>query len=236
MRLNDADLSLELTQAEYKEQLFENQLKLYTLTQKLAAQKRSVVLLFEGWDAAGKGGAIRRITERVDPRIYIAHAIAAPSGDDKTHHYLYRFWRRLPHQGQLAIFDRSWYGRVLVERVEGFCSEAAWRRAYAEINEFEAQIERAGAIILKLWIHISKEEQLRRFEERGGNPLKNWKLTEEDWRNRDKWDAYSSAIDDMLEKTSTERAPWVVVEGNDKLHARVKTVKSVVAHLSKELQ
>jgi AMP-polyphosphate phosphotransferase len=236
MRLNDVDLSLELTQSEYKEQLFDNQLKLYSLTQKLASQKRSLLLLFEGWDAAGKGGAIRRITERVDPRLYIAHAIAAPTEDDKAHHYLYRFWRRLPHEGQLALFDRSWYGRVLVERVEGFCSEEAWRRAYAEINEFEAQIERAGAIILKLWIHISKEEQLRRFTERGSNPLKNWKLTEEDWRNRDKWEAYCAAIDDMLEKTSTERAPWVVVEGNDKYHARVKTVKSVVERLSKELQ
>jgi polyphosphate kinase 2 (PPK2 family) len=233
MRLSDANLSLELSQQEYKEQLFENQLKLYSLTQKISAKKRSVVLLFEGWDAAGKGGTIRRITERMDPRLYIAHSIAAPAGEDKTHHYLYRFWRRLPRHGQVAIFDRSWYGRVLVERVEKFCAEEAWRRAFAEINEFEAQIERAGAIVLKLWIHISKEEQLRRFEERGGNPLKNWKLTEEDWRNRDKWDAYSAAIDDMLEKTSTERAPWVIVEGNDKLHARVKTVKSVVDHISK---
>lgn len=235
MRLSDVDLSIKLNAEEYKNQLREAQLKLYTLTRHLPQKKRSLILVFEGWDAAGKGGAIRRLTERIDPRIYMAHAIAAPQGEDKTHHYLYRFWKRLPYQGQIAIFDRSWYGRVLVERVEGFCNEDAWRRSYHEINDFEGQLDRFGAVVLKFWIHLSKEEQLRRFEERGGNPLKNWKLTQEDWRNRDKWDLYTHAIDDMLEKTSTERCPWVVIEGNDKLFARVKVVKAVADHLEKEL-
>lgn len=229
------DLSHKLKEEDYKEQLFENQLRLYELSQRLAKKNRTAILVFEGWDAAGKGGAIRRLTERLDPRCYVAHAISAPHGEDKTHHYLYRFWRRLPSRGQIAIFDRSWYGRVLVERVEGFCSEEAWKRAYREINEFEEQLCRAGSILCKFWLHISKEEQLTRFEERNQNPLKSWKLTPEDWRNRAKWDAYLEAADEMLEKTSPEHAPWTVIAGNDKRFARVKVLRTVVERLSRKL-
>jgi AMP-polyphosphate phosphotransferase len=236
MSLGTIDLAKTLSEDIYKKDLFEHQLRVHAFTQRLAKQKRTAVVLFEGWDAAGKGGAIRRLTERLDPRAYIAHAIAAPAGEDKTHHYLYRFWRRLPERGQLAIFDRSWYGRVLVERVEGFCPEEAWQRAFSEINEFEAQLERAGATLVKCWLHISKEEQLRRFEERASRPLKSWKLTPEDWRNREKWDIYTAAIDDMLQKTSTEIAPWTVIEANDKRYARVKVVKTVADALEKALK
>jgi polyphosphate kinase 2 (PPK2 family) len=235
MQLADLDMSVNLLEEEYKSKLFEAQLTVFELSQKLMKKNRSAIIVFEGWDAAGKGGAIRRLTERLDPRHYVAHPIAAPQGEDKSHHYLYRFWRRLPHRGQIAIFDRSWYGRVLVERIEGFCQEDDWRRAYREINEFEAQVERHGATIVKLWVHISKEEQLKRFEERGSDPLKNWKLTPDDWRNRDKWDAYVQAIDEMFEKTSTEAAPWTIVPGNDKRYARVKVLQTVAAALSKDL-
>lgn len=232
MRLSDIDMSVNLLEEEYKTQLFEAQLRLFAMAQRLSKSKRAALVLFEGWDAAGKGGAIRRITERLDPRTYTAHPIAAPQGEDKTHHYLYRFWRRLPAHGHLAIFDRSWYGRVLVERVEGFCPEDAWRRAYREINEFEAQLDRAGITIIKVWLHISKEEQLKRFQERGQDPLKSWKLTPEDWRNRDKWDVYSHAVDEMFEKTSTETAPWHAIPGDDKRYARVKVLHAVTHALS----
>jgi polyphosphate kinase 2 (PPK2 family) len=194
-----------------------------------------VILVFEGSDAAGKGGAIKRVTEQLDPRGYIAHSIAAPEGEDKTHHYLYRFWRRLPPRGRICIFDRSWYGRVLVERVEKFCSEAEWKRAYREINEFERQLARFGTVMCKFWIQISKEEQLRRFNERGGDPMKSWKLTDEDWRNREKWDVYAQAVEDMLIKTSTRTAPWTIVEGNDKGFARVKILKTINDTIAEKL-
>lgn len=198
-------------------------------------QKRPVIIVFEGWDAAGKGGNIKRITEKLDPRGYAVHSIAAPAGEDKTHHYLWRFWRRLPVAGEIAIFDRSWYGRVLVERVEGFASEAEWQRAYREINQFERQLIDFGTIIFKFWVHISAEEQLRRFESRANTPYKSWKLTAEDWRNRHKWDQYEAAVGDMLLRTSTINAPWTIVEGNDKWWARVKTLRVIVDKLSREL-
>jgi polyphosphate kinase 2 (PPK2 family) len=219
----------------YVRQLARRQIQLRELGYQVYLQKRPVVVLFEGWDAAGKGGAIKRITEKLDPRGYAVYPISAPQGEDKTRHYLYRFWRRLPELGQMAIFDRSWYGRVLVERVEGFAREEEWKRAYKEINSFERQLRDFGTILVKFWIHISREEQLRRFEERQRIGYKAWKLTEEDWRNREKWGAYEDAVEEMLLKTSTRTAPWQLIEGNDKYWARVKILKILVRALSREL-
>jgi polyphosphate kinase 2 (PPK2 family) len=236
--LNALDMTLTLSAEAYKKKLGENQLTLRSLAYQLYEQKRSLVVIFEGWDAAGKGGAIKRLTERLDPRGYEVLPIAAPSGDDRTHHYLWRFWRRLrpPDEKQIQIFDRSWYGRVLVERIEGFCSEPAWRRAYREINEFENLLIDQGMLLAKFWIHIDSQEQLRRFEGRQQDPYKSWKLTDEDWRNRQKWDQYEQAVEEMLLKTSTLSAPWTVVEGNDKNYARVKVLETLVELLEKGLQ
>ena len=233
--LGTVDMTLTLDNADYKARLISNQVALSQLGYQVYVQQRPVVILFEGWDAAGKGGAIKRITEKLDPRGYVVHPIAAPQGDDKTHHYLWRFWRRLPEAGQIAIFDRSWYGRVMVERVEGFCNEAAWKRAYREINQFESQLVDFGAILFKFWLNITKDEQLRRFEDRSSDKLRSWKLTAEDWRNREKWDVYETAVNEMLLKTSTLHAPWTIVEGNDKRYARVKVLNTIVERLSKEL-
>jgi AMP-polyphosphate phosphotransferase len=229
------DTSLTLDQEAYKKELVLYQVALSQLGYQVYTQQRPVIVLFEGWDAAGKGGAIKRVTEKLDPRGYSVYSIAAPQGDDKTHHYLWRFWRRLPEAGQIAIFDRSWYGRVMVERVEGFCDEASWKRAYREINQFERQLVDFGTILFKFWIHISNEEQLRRFEDRAADKLRNWKLTAEDWRNREKWSVYEDAVNEMLLKTSTLDAPWTVVEGNDKRYARVKVLRTLVDKLSKAL-
>ena len=234
--LESVDLSQHLEQGEYEKQLDRLQNELHLLGYQVYVQKRPVVLVFEGWDAAGKGGAIKRITERLDPRGYVVWPIAAPQGDDKTRHYLYRFWRRLPEAGQIAIFDRSWYGRVMVERVEGYCSEAEWKRAYSEINQFERQIVDFGGTIFKFWLHIGKQEQLRRFKEREHTNYKAWKLTDEDWRNRGKWEDYEQAVDDMLIKTSTHIAPWTIVPANDKYFARIKVLTTVVAKLKSELK
>ncbi|MBL8057474.1 MAG: hypothetical protein JNK29_12280 [Anaerolineales bacterium] len=233
--LEKVDLSLKLTRGEYDEQVDTLQNRLHLLGYQVYRQKRPVVLVFEGWDAAGKGGAIKRLTERLDPRGYVVWPIAAPQGDDKVRHYLYRFWRRLPETGQIAIFDRSWYGRVLVERVEGFCAPAAWQRAYSEINQFERELTDFGAVVLKFWLHISQAEQLRRFKARERTAYKAWKITDEDWRNRGKWEDYEQAVEDMLRKTSTYRAPWTVVEANDKLYARIKVLQTVVDKLAQEL-
>jgi polyphosphate kinase 2 (PPK2 family) len=233
--LDTVDLSLALDRDTYVKELTRYQIELRELGYQVYVQKRPVALVFEGWDAAGKGGAIKRITEKLDPRGYVVHPIAAPQGEDKTHHYLYRFWRRLPERGQIAIFDRSWYGRVMVERIEGFCSEDAWKRAYREINAFERQLVDYGTILLKFWVHIGKDEQLRRFEEREHIQYKSWKLTDEDWRTREKWDAYEAAVSEMLLKTSTLTAPWTIVEGNDKFWARVKILRPLVETLSREL-
>jgi polyphosphate kinase 2 (PPK2 family) len=236
MILDSLDLDQKVSPEEYKKKLFDLQLRAWTLGQRVRLAKRPVVFVFEGVDAAGKGGAIRRLTEHFDARGVVAHGIAAPAGEDKTRHYLYRFWRRLPDPGQLAIFDRSWYGRVLVERVEGFCSEDAWKRAYREINEFERQIVRFGTVLVKFWLQVSKEEQLKRFQARADDPLKSWKLTEEDWRNREKWDAYRGAIEEMLVKTSTAIAPWTVVEANDKLFSRIKVLKTACERVEEGLR
>ncbi len=233
--LENIDLKVRLTRAEYDKQLDRLQNELHLLGWQVYQQRRPVMWVFEGWDAAGKGGVIKRLTERLDPRGYIVHPIAAPAGDDKVRHYLFRFWRRLPEAGQIALFDRSWYGRVLVERVEGFCTEAAWRRAYGEINAFERDFVEFGGILCKFWMHISQAEQLRRFKERQVTNYKQWKITDEDWRNRGKWEDYEQAVEDMLLKTSTYEAPWTIVEANDKLHARIKVLSTVVRKLKQEL-
>lgn len=234
--LASIDMNVALDKPTYKKKLVENQVALSRLGYQVYVQQRPVIILFEGWDAAGKGGAIKRVTEKLDPRGYTVHPIAAPQGEDKTHHYLYRFWRRLPEKGQIAILDRSWYGRVMVERIEGFCSEADWKRAYREINQFEQQLIDFGTILFKFWMHVTKEEQLKRFEERANDKLRNWKLTDEDWRNREKWDQYEEAVGEMLLKTSTLRAPWTVIEGNDKYYARIKVLKTIVDKLEQELK
>ena len=235
--LDTIDLTVALTKDEYVHDLIRYQLQLQALAYQLYVQRRPMILVYEGWDAGGKGGNIKRVTEKLDPRGYEVYPIAAPQGEDKTHQYLWRFWRRLrpPEEKQILIFDRSWYGRVMVERLEGFCTEEEWKRAYREINEFERQLVDFGTILIKYWIHISKDEQLARFEGRKDTPYKAWKLTDEDWRNRDKWDEYEQAVNDMLLKTSTLTAPWTIVEGNCKWWARIKTLKTLVDTLSQEL-
>lgn len=233
--LETVDLSRTLDREAYVREVTRRQIQLRQLGYQVYLQKRPVIIVFEGWDAAGKGGAIKRITEKLDPRGYVVYPISSPHGEDRTRHYLYRFWRRLPERGQIAIFDRSWYGRVLVERVEGFAREEEWKRAYKEINSFERQLRDFGAILAKFWIHISREEQLRRFEERKAIGYKAWKLTDEDWRNREKWEAYEEAVEEMLVKTSTVTAPWTVVEGNGKYWARAKILAKVVEILAAEM-
>lgn len=233
--LENVDLSLKLDRETYVRDLTKLQLQLRQLGHRVYVEKRPVIIVYEGWDAAGKGGNIRRLTEKLDPRGYEVHSIAAPEGEDKDRHYLYRFWRRLPENGQIGIFDRSWYGRVMVERVEGFATPDAWQRAYREINAFERQLVSAGNIMLKFFIHISPEEQLKRFEDRGDNPYKAWKLTPDDWRNRNKWPEYEAAIEEMLAKTSTDLAPWTIIEGNDKWWARVRALRVAVETLSDAL-
>lgn len=234
--LERLDLTLALERDEYETQLKALQAELHALAFQVYVQKRPVVIVFEGMDASGKGGAIKRLTERIDPRGYVVWPIAAPSGEDKERHYLYRFWRRLPEQGQIAIFDRSWYGRVLVERLEGFCTEADWRRAYSEINQFERQLTDYGTIVFKFWMHISKQEQLRRFRERTRTHYKAWKITDEDWRNRGKWEDYIVAAEEMLLKTSAPDAPWTLVEANDKYFARIKSLRTVTEKLRRALK
>ena len=233
--LETLDLTHQLERPEYIRQLARRQIQLRELGFQVYQQKRPVVIVFEGWDAAGKGGVIKRITEKLDPRGFVVYPISAPHGEDKTKHYLYRFWRRLPERGSIAIFDRSWYGRVLVERVEGFAKENEWKRAFKEINAFERQLHDFATVVVKFWLHISREEQLRRFEERQRIGYKAWKLTDEDWRNREKWGAYEDAAEEMLVKTSTTLAPWTLVEANDKYWARVKVLSQLVQVLSKEL-
>jgi polyphosphate kinase 2 (PPK2 family) len=233
--LERLDLTLRLTREEYGERRRILQADLHGLGFQVYRQKRPVVIVFEGPDASGKGGAIKRLTSRIDPRGYVVWPIAAPSGEDKNHHYLWRFWRRLPVAGQIALFDRSWYGRVLVERVEGYATGDEWRRAYREINQFERQLTQFGTVVIKFWLQISQQEQLRRFKERERTHYKAWKLTDEDWRNRGKWEDYEQAAEDMLLKTSTPPAPWTVVEANDKLFARIKVMETVEATLRRDL-
>jgi polyphosphate kinase 2 (PPK2 family) len=227
--LASLDLSQTLGTEEYEEKLLRLQLELRSLAWRLYEEKRSLIVVYQGCDAGGKGGNIRRFTARLDPRGYHIHSIGAPEGDEKKHHYLWRFWRRLipPDEKQITIFDRSWYGRVLDERVLGFAQPREWKRAYREINEFEQQLTNAGIVLVKLWLQISKDEQLRRFEARGKTPHKRFKLTDEDWRNRDRWDDFEEAANAMLLKTSPPSAPWTAVEANCKRFARVKTLRTI---------
>jgi polyphosphate:AMP phosphotransferase len=209
--------------------------KLHEMHYEAYKKKIPVLILFEGWDAAGKGGAIKRLVQHLDPRGYEVVPVAAPNDTEKSHHYLWRFWQAVPAAGRISIFDRTWYGRVLVERVEGFCQETEWRRAYREINEFEQQLTNYGAVVVKFWLHIDKDEQLRRFREREDTPEKRWKITDEDWRNREKWDAYKVAVDEMLFRTSTRKTPWTVVAANSKEYARWLVLKTVTEAIDSAL-
>ncbi|MCT8137191.1 hypothetical protein H1D32_05205 [Anaerobacillus sp. CMMVII] len=219
----------------YKKTLKRKQLRLLELQRILHKKGVSTIILFEGWDAAGKGGVIRRLTEQLDPRGYTVHSIAAPDSQEIQYHYFHRFWKVLPRRGQMCIFDRSWYGRVLVERVEGFAKTNEWQRAFDEINAIEKMLINDRQLLLKFWIHITKEEQLKRFEERQRNPFKQWKLTDEDWRNREKWDQYEEAVIEMVEKTNTKKAPWQLVGGNDKWTARVQIIDFVIQAMEREI-
>jgi polyphosphate kinase 2 (PPK2 family) len=234
MKLSEIDPNAVLEDGEYKHMLPIYQIAMSELGRFFFRKERPVIIVFEGWDAAGKGSVIKRLTRRLDPRFYEVHAIAKPEGDDARKHYLYRFWRRLPEAGQIGIFDRSWYGRVMVERIEGFCKKKEWKRAYEEINAFERQLNDFGTVIFKFFIHISEEEQLNRFNMRQEAQLKKWKLTDEDWRNRAKWNEYENAINDMIDKTHTNIAPWSVIPGNNKQFARIEVLKIVVEKLSEE--
>ena len=235
-RLSEIELKdKELEEAEYKTELKKLQGELGELHNRLYRKRIPVIITYEGWDAAGKGGNIKRITEALDPRGYEVHPIASPEPHEKARHYLWRFWTRLPKNGHIAIFDRTWYGRVMVERLEGFCSENDWRRAYNEINEFEKELKEWGAVIIKFWVQIDKDTQLERFEERQNTPEKQWKITDEDWRNREKWDDYEVAVDEMLQKTNTSFAPWHVLESVDKKYARIKALKIVIEEIKKAL-
>lgn len=234
-KLKDVDLSQKLEKEIYKKQLKALQYEMLNAQQFLFNNKIGLIIAFEGMDAAGKGGAIKRLTERIDPRGLMVWPISAPQPHEMRYHYMQRFWRKLPQHGQIAIFDRSWYGRVLVERIEGFAEEAEWKRAYEEINSFEKQLTDEDYIMIKFWIHIDSDEQLKRFNERAADPYKSWKLTAEDWRNRDKFNLYFEAADEMFEKTDSENAPWHLIAGNDKNYARVQVLKETVAHIEKEV-
>ena len=234
--LKTLDLAQKLDKKKYEEELEKYQGKLALLTRDPRFREITVIAVFEGNDAAGKGGSIRRITSALDARIYQVVPIAAPTEEERAQPYQWRFWRHVPRRGRVTIFDRSWYGRVLVERVEGFCSEADWMRAYSEINDFEAQLARHNMVVSKFWLTISKEEQLKRFEEREKTGFKRYKITDEDWRNREKWDAYEQAICDMVDRTSTENAPWTLVEANDKNFARIKVLKTLCEQIEAKLK
>lgn len=225
--LDSLDQSKSMTQEEYKRELKKQQLELLRKQLVLYERKQSVIVVLEGPDAAGKGGAIKRIVEKLDPRLIRVYSIVKPTPEEHMHHYLWRFWNKLPPYGQTAIFDRSWYGRLLVERVEGFATEAEWKRAYREINEFERQLIDDGTILVKLYLQISKDEQLRRFRRRAADPYKHWKINAEDWRNRRKWAKHNQAAEDMFVKTSNPSAPWTVIPANFKWVARVKAIQAV---------
>ncbi len=233
--LSGVDLTKTMEKEEYKEKLDKLQKRLEFLHSELYRLRIPVILGFEGWDAGGKGGAIKRLTSHLDPRGYAVYPTPAPNDIEKAHHYLWRFWIHMPKDGHIAIFDRTWYGRVMVERIEGFCSEDDWKRAYQEINQMERHLANWGAVILKFWMHIDKDEQERRFTERQNTPEKQWKITDEDWRNRAKWDQYEEAVNEMLVRTSTTYAPWIIVEGNSKYYARVKVLETVIGALEDKI-
>ena len=231
--LQRVDLSQSLADKKYHKQLGKYQGKLSRLIWAANTQKISTVVVFEGWDAAGKGSAIRRLTEAMDPRLYRIIPIAAPNDEERAHHYLWRFWRHIPRAGVCTIFDRSWYGRVLVERVEGFARPDEWKRAYQEINQFEEQLADHGIVVVKFWIHIGKDEQLRRFKKRQEISYKQYKITEEEWRNRRQWGAYEDAVNETVGRTSTDSAPWTLVAGNDKRFARIQILKTLCRALER---
>jgi len=234
--LDRVDLSLSLTKEEYKSELDTLQARLRELEFECYTHRVPVLIGYEGWDAGGKGGSIKRATETMDPRGYHVVPIAAPSKEELAHHYLWRFWKHIPKAGHFAIFDRTWYGRLLVEPIEGFIDRETWNRSFQEINEFEQSLVNFGAVLVKFWIHISQEEQLARFEERQQIERKNYKITDEDWRNREKWDQYEGAVVEMLERTSTSYAPWTIVEGNDKLWARIRALRTIVEAVEKGVE
>jgi polyphosphate:AMP phosphotransferase len=234
--LSELDLSLTLGDKTYGDELSRWQRRLSELVRDPRFKARSLVCAFEGADAAGKGGAIRRIGGALDARQYQVFPVAAPTEEERAQPYLWRFWRHVPRRGQVAIFDRTWYGRVLVERVEGFCAENDWLRAYTEINDFEHELAESGVMVVKFWLQISQEEQLKRFKAREQIAFKRFKITQEDWRNREKWDAYQQAICDMVERTSTGNAPWTLVEANDKNYARVKILRTLCERVEAELE
>ena len=234
-KLAEVDLSLSIEREEYGSRLKTAQSDLERIHNAMYKQRLPAAIVFEGWDAAGKGGAIKRTVAPLDPRGYKVAPYGAPNDVEKSHHYLWRFWNEVPKAGHLTVFDRSWYGRVMVERVEGFCSTDDWKRAFGEINDFEKQLVDSGIVLLKFWLHIDPDEQLKRFEVRTNTPEKEWKITDEDWRNRDKWDQYLEAVDEMLLRTSTDYAPWTIVEAVDKLYSRLKVIETVRDRLESAL-
>ncbi len=235
-KLSDINLNKSLSDEEYEYMLKNYQKKLNNLHNIIYKKKIPVIIAYEGWDAAGKGGNIRRITEALDPRGYEVQPIASPEPHEKARHYLWRFWNRLPKSGHVTVFDRTWYGRVMVERLEGFCSENDWQRAYVEINEFEKELSDWGAVIVKFWVQIDKDTQLARFKERENTPEKRWKITDEDWRNREKWDLYENAVNEMFAKTNTTYAPWHILESNDKKYARIKALKILIDAIEEKIK
>ena len=234
--LEDFSLDKTIDPADYKDILKKEQNKLRTLHNIIYQRKIPIIIVYEGWDAAGKGGNIKRITQALDPRGFEVVPVAAPNSAELAHHYMWRFWNNLPKTGHIQIFDRSWYGRVMVERVEKITPPSLWTIAYNEICEFEKYLSDWGAIIVKFWIHIDKDEQLERFTERQEVPEKNWKITDEDWRNREKWDQYEQCCNDMLKYTSTSFAPWTVIESNDKKFARIKAIKTLIKAIETRLE
>ena len=233
--LDSADPDLTLKRAEYRDKLRKRQKRIRELQHEIYTRRVPVVILYEGWDAAGKGGNIRRLTQNLDPRGYQVVPVGPPNDTENAHHYLWRFWEEIPKAGHLTIFDRSWYGRVLVERVEEFCPETDWRRAYREINEMERHLTNFGVVLLKFWLHIDQAEQLRRFEQRQSVAHKQWKITDDDWRNREKWQLYKAAVEEMLFRTSTPNAPWTVVESNCKRYARIRVLDAVIDAVESQL-
>lgn len=233
-KLDSLDQNVPISKEQYGREIKKYQLGLLNLQLRLKESKRSVVILIEGPDAAGKGGAIKRTLERLDPRLVKVYSTQKPTPEEYRHHYLWRFWNKLPPYGEITVFDRSWYGRVLVERVEGFATEKEWKRAYGEINELERTLVDDGTILIKLFLQVSKAEQLKRFKERQADPYKHWKINGEDWRNRRKWNQHNAAAEAMFVKTSTKIAPWKVIPGNYKWYARVQFAKTVYERIARE--
>jgi AMP-polyphosphate phosphotransferase len=229
--LDELDQNKSVDQEEYRTKIKEYQLRLLNLQRALMETRHNLIVVVEGPDAGGKGGAIKRLVEKLDPRTFRVYSVVKPTQEEYRHHYLWRFWNKLPPYGQIAIFDRSWYGRVLVERVEGFATPIEWKRAYREINEFERLLAEDGSLIVKAYLHITKDEQLARFKSREADPLKHWKITEEDWRNRRKWGEHNEAAEAMFEQTWTHYAPWTVVEANYKWYARLKFLRATIRTL-----